>query len=176
MIPNRRALQDQVDSRLAQQSRGCYHDPVRFETKFPLKLLQRRRRSKRLHSNHVARCADVSLPSERRGLLNRDPRLDAGGQHAVPVFLRLVLEDLPRGHGDDTRPDALGEQLGVGLHRKTQLAPPSTQDPLRIPTRRTCEHEAPPRHPPPATPRPPPPPHKHPPSNLDPRLSAPEPQ
>src|SRR5262245_20167422 len=68
---------------------------VRLETKFPLELLERRRRPERVHANHAARPADVALPPERRGLLYRDARCHLWWQDAILILLRLLFEDVP---------------------------------------------------------------------------------
>ena len=78
--------------------------------------LSGRRGAERLHADDAAAPADISLPAESRGLLDRDARRHVGRQHAVPVLLCLVLENIPRRHRDHARADALGEQLLVGLH------------------------------------------------------------
>src|SRR5438034_1311924 len=53
--------------------------------------LQRRGSAERRHPDDVAGAPDVSLPSERRGLLDRDPSLHRGGQHAVPIDRKSVV-------------------------------------------------------------------------------------
>src|SRR5690349_7942585 len=64
-----------ISSPFSQQLfRGRCH-PVRLKTEFSLELLERRRSAKCLHADGLARTADISLPSERGGLLNRDARL-----------------------------------------------------------------------------------------------------
>ena len=45
-------------------------------------------------------------------------RFDARRQNAVPVFLRLVLEDVPGRHRNHARADALGDQFLVRLRRR----------------------------------------------------------
>src|SRR5437667_2023877 len=106
---------------------------VGLEAKLLLQLLERRRRPESLHPDHPAGSADVALPSERGGLLDRDARRHGGRQHAVPILLRLVLEDLPRRHRDDAGADALGDQLVVGFHGKTHLAARGDEYYLGIP-------------------------------------------
>src|SRR5580692_7992669 len=73
---------------------------LRLESEFSLKFLQRRRGSKRRHSDHAALRADISLPSERGTLLDRDPRSDIRRQNGVAVLPGLILEDFPGRHGD----------------------------------------------------------------------------
>ena len=64
-------------------------------------------------SDHLARIAHVLPPAKRRRRLHRYPRFNARWDHAVPVLLRLLVEDLPARHTDDPRPDAsLLQELG----------------------------------------------------------------
>src|SRR4029077_13671202 len=74
----------------------CYHDAVGLEPEFLLQLLQRGGGSERLHADDATRLTNVPLPAERRGLLDPDARPHVGRQYAVPVFLGLVVEDVPR--------------------------------------------------------------------------------
>src|SRR5215472_15872123 len=83
-------------------------DAVRLESEFPLQFLERRRRPEGLHADDLARGADVALPPEGRRLLHGDAGRHRRRQHAVPVRLRLALEQIPRRHRDDTRANALG--------------------------------------------------------------------
>src|SRR5215831_2205933 len=83
-------------------------NPVRLEPEFPLQLFQRRRSSERVHTDHAARSADISLPSKRRSLFNRDPCRHFGWQHAFPVAFWLLFKDLPRRHRDHPRTDTIG--------------------------------------------------------------------
>src|SRR5262249_36136742 len=78
---------------------------TRLEAILLLQLLQRCRGSECLHTNDVARRADVALPSESGSLLHGDAGFHGRGQHAVSVRLRLVVEDLPRRHRNHTRAD-----------------------------------------------------------------------
>ena len=75
-----------------------------------------------LHADEVAGGTDVPIPSQHRCLLDREARLHVRRQHALSVGLRLVLEDVPRGHGDDTRTDPLGYQRFMGLDDQGDLA------------------------------------------------------
>src|SRR5213592_3912233 len=102
--------------------------PVWLETEFPLELLERRRSSESLHPDHMAGSADVSLPSESRGLLDCDARLHVGWQHAVLILLGLVVEDVPGRHRHHSRANALGEQCFVSTHGETDFAPRGDQD------------------------------------------------
>ena len=59
--------------------------------------------------------------------------VDVGRQHAVPIFLCLVLEDIPGRHRDDARADALGEQVLVSIHGKTDFTAGGDEDHLGLP-------------------------------------------
>src|SRR5271165_2577060 len=61
-------------------------------------------------------------------------------QDAVPILSRLVLEEIPGGHRDHTRADALGEQLVVGFHDQTYFAARSDKDQFRVSARDVSEH------------------------------------
>src|SRR6266478_6195162 len=78
----------------AQQLFSCRHNSIRLETKFSLQLLERCRGPESFHPNHAAGSADVSLPSESGCLLDSDPRFHVRWQHAVPILLRLKIEDV----------------------------------------------------------------------------------
>src|SRR5262249_17794419 len=101
---------------------SCSH-LVWLETKFPLELLERRRRPERVHADNTARPADVALPPERRGLLHRDARCHLWRQDGILILLRLLFEDVPGRHRDHARPDALSDELLVGLHSETDFTP-----------------------------------------------------
>src|SRR6516225_7193513 len=116
----------------AQQLPGGRRDAFGHETELLLERLQGRGGPKGPHADGVAGAADVSLPAERGRLFDRQPRLHGGWQHAVPILLRLALEDLPRWHRDDARANALGEQLLVRLNGEAQLATRGDEDQLRI--------------------------------------------
>src|SRR5215510_688790 len=81
---------------------------VGLKAELPLQLLERRRGSESVHSDHMAGGANISLPSKCGGLLYRDARLDAGGQHAVTIRAGLLVEDVPGRHRHHARADALG--------------------------------------------------------------------
>src|SRR5262245_27523647 len=107
--------------RPAQQLFRCRDHSVRLEPKFPLELLERCRRPKRVPADHAARPADVALPPERRGLLHRNARCHMRWEDALLILLRLLLEEVPGWHRDNTRPNALSDEFFVGLHRETDF-------------------------------------------------------
>src|SRR5215470_11994628 len=89
---------------------------IRLEAKVPLELFERRRGPERLHADDSPRCADVTFPSKGRRLLYGDARGHLGWQHAVPVLLSLVIEDVPGRHRDYPRADTLSSELLVGFN------------------------------------------------------------
>src|SRR5438093_1024878 len=99
----------------AQELLGRRDDAFGLEPELLLQRLQGRGGPEGVHADDTARAADVSLPAERRGLLDRHPRLHLGWQDAVAIFLRLPIEDLPRRHRHDARAAALGNQLAGSL-------------------------------------------------------------
>ena len=124
----------------AQQLLRERDDARGLEAELLLERFQRRRRAERAHADDAARAADVPLPPERGGLLDRDARRHAGRQHAVPILLGLALEDLPRRHRHHARADAFGDQLAVRFGGEAQLAARRDEDHLRIAARRIREH------------------------------------
>jgi hypothetical protein len=74
------------------------HDPIRLEPELVLQFFERSGRTERLHTDDATGIADVPLPSKGRRLFDGEARFYARRQNAVPVFLRLVLEDVPRWH------------------------------------------------------------------------------
>src|SRR5580658_2996627 len=120
------------DSASAQELLCNFGHALRLEPEFPLEFLQRRRGPKRGHSDHAALRTDISLPSERGSLLDRDPRSDIRREDAVAVLLGLMLEDFPGGHRDYPGTDPLGEQLFMSIHGDADLAARSDEDNLRI--------------------------------------------
>src|SRR5215207_140730 len=86
---------------------GGRDDLVGLEAELALQLLERCGGAEGLHADDPALVADIALPAQRRCLLDGKPCFHAGQQHFFAIGLRLVLEDVPRRHGDDTRADAL---------------------------------------------------------------------
>src|SRR5215467_10143066 len=105
-----------------------------------LQLLERRRRSERVHANDLPRGAHVALPAESRRLLYCNARRHMRWQHTVPVLLRLVLEDVTRRHRDYARADALREQLLVGLYDQTDFAARGDEEYLGVAAGGVGEH------------------------------------
>src|SRR5712692_6147911 len=77
---------------------GGRHNAFGEESEFFLKRLEGRRGAEGFHADAVAGAADVAVPAERGGLLDRDARRDLRRQHAVAIFLGLPLEQFPGGH------------------------------------------------------------------------------
>src|SRR6516162_8117585 len=105
-------------------------NPLRLKAELALQLLERCRRAEGLHADNAARGTNISVPSQHRSLLDGDARVDAWRQHLITIGLRLVLEDVPRGHGDDAVANPLRRQLFMGLHNKRYLAARRNEDDL----------------------------------------------
>src|SRR6266581_8655495 len=93
-----------------------------------------------MHADDLTGGSNISFPTYRGGLLYRDACLDVGWEDAVPVFFRLVIENLPRRHGDQARADAFSNQRLVRFHRKADFASRRNDDYLRIAARRVSKH------------------------------------
>ena len=85
-----------------------------------------------MHADLGARQADIAVPPEGGGLLDRDAGGDVRRQDLVAVGLVLLLEELPRRHRDHARADALGLQRLVGADAELHLAAGRHQDDLRL--------------------------------------------
>src|SRR5262245_50964655 len=68
---------------------------VRLEPELPLQFLEWRRSPERAHADHLTGGTEIPLPPQSGGLLDGDARRHVRRQHAVPVLLRLLVEDLP---------------------------------------------------------------------------------
>src|SRR5882757_6772699 len=68
---------------------------VGLEAELALQLLERRGGAEGFHADDPAVVADIALPSQRRRLLDGNPRLDGRRQHFLAIGLRLMLEDVP---------------------------------------------------------------------------------
>ena len=62
-------------------------DALGREPELALDLLQWRRGAEGVHADDGPARAHVAVPAERRGLLDRDPGVDRGRQHALAIFL-----------------------------------------------------------------------------------------
>src|SRR5262245_14612413 len=101
---------------------GRRHHVVDGESESLLELLERSGGAERLHAQPGAARARVALPAERRRLLHRHARRDRGRNDAVAVLLRLLLEELPRGHADHAGLHLPGAELLEGGHAQRDLA------------------------------------------------------
>src|SRR5262249_15071234 len=104
------------------------HNPVWLEAELSLEFLERCRGPEGLHATDTARRANVTLPSQGGALFHGDTGLHRGRQYTVPILLRLVLEDVPRGHRDHPRADSLGQELLVSLHRENDFTAGRDED------------------------------------------------
>src|ERR1700760_4552041 len=58
-----------------------FDDVVRREAELRQQALDRRRSAEGVHSNHRTATAHITLPTDHRALLDRDPRVDRVRQH-----------------------------------------------------------------------------------------------
>ncbi len=93
-----------------------------------------------MHADHASGSADIALPAEGRGLLHRYARRHVGRQHAVLIGFALVLEDVPRGHRDHARADAVREELLVRVDAEADLAARGDQDHVGLAAGRIRQH------------------------------------
>ena len=64
-----------------------------------------------IEPNHVSKIADIAMPSLCRPCFHCEARADQRRKHGAAIFLRLRIEQLPAGHGDQTRLNVLLFQL-----------------------------------------------------------------
>src|SRR5258708_39692687 len=119
---------------------------MRIEAELLMELFEGGRRPERLHADDAARVADVALPSQRRGLLDSDAGFDPRRQNALPVFARLVLEDVPRWHRDHARANPLRDEPLMDLNDETDFTPRGDKDHLGISVWSVGEHVGAARH------------------------------
>src|SRR5262249_2724016 len=74
---------------------------VGLESELLHQFLERSRGAKGLHANHATGLANIAIPAEGRGLLNRQAGPHRWRQNTVTIFLRLMIEDFPRRHRND---------------------------------------------------------------------------
>src|SRR5262249_17411824 len=122
------------------------NNSLRLKAKFPLEFLERGGGPKRLHPDDAAKRSDVALPAEGRCLLNGDAQFHRRRQHAVTVLGSLVVEDVPRWHRNNPRPNALEEQRLVGVYSQTHFTAGRNQNDVRISAARISKHIRPARH------------------------------
>src|SRR5262249_34546436 len=101
---------------------GGGHDIVDRKSEVLLQGFQRRRSAEGAQADDTAGRAHIALPAEGRGLLDRDAGANLRRQDAVAVSLRLPLEDVPGGHRDDARADAVGDKLLMCIDGEADLA------------------------------------------------------
>ena len=65
------------------------------EAELLLQIRKRRRSAERVHHDLRAEPADIAVPTERRGLLDCDSRVDVRRQNRVLIRLVLPLEQIP---------------------------------------------------------------------------------
>ena len=112
---------------------GRGDDVLRREAELLLQLLQRRRRAEGLHADPCPVAADVALPAERRGLLDRHARRHRRRQHAVAVLLVLLARTAPT---TACSPRAPRPPPRSAARRRPRTAPPRCR--CRAAARRAC--------------------------------------
>src|ERR1022692_4350802 len=85
---------------------GGGHKAFRFEAVLALQFLERGGRAESLHAENAAVYARVAFPAKRGRLLDGDARRDSGREYALAVLVALLLENVPRRHGDHAGADA----------------------------------------------------------------------
>ncbi len=85
------------------------------------RAFKRGRGAEGVHADLGAGLAGVLLPAEGRGLLDVDPGVDVGRDHALLILLGLVLEEVPGGHADHPGLDPLGLEGLVGPDAELDL-------------------------------------------------------
>ena len=74
---------------------------------FVKQVLERRRGAECVHADLGAGRADIAVPADHRAHLDRHARRDVGRKDTIAIRLVLLLEQLPGGHADDARRNAL---------------------------------------------------------------------
>src|SRR5918999_3791588 len=105
-----------------------FDDMVRLEPKMLGHHLHWCRESEGAHAEDRALRAGELGPAESRSRLDRDPGLDLGWQHAVPVVLGLLVEDLPRREAHHPGADSFLAEPLPGLQAERHLAPGGEQE------------------------------------------------
>ena len=88
---------------------------IRLKAELALQRLERGGGAEGVHADDPSVGSDVPLPTERRALHDRNARTHLWRQHACPVGLRLVFENIPRGI-DTSGADPLSRQGLVGFN------------------------------------------------------------
>ena len=96
---------------------------------------------KSVHPDNAAGMCQRIVPIPKvEALLHRDPSFHVGRQNAVAVRLRLVVENLPRGHRHYARANAFCVQLLMGCDRQANFAARSDDDHFWVSAGSICEH------------------------------------
>ena len=101
--------------------RHCKTEPLE-------QVLERSRRTETAHADPGTCLADVTIPADHRTHLDGDPGGNVGRENAIAVRLVLLLKQLPRGHADDARRNALFLELLVSLDAQGDFAARAYQD------------------------------------------------
>src|SRR3954463_11648211 len=106
---------------LAQERMGARNDVLRCETELLEHRRSRRGGAEALQRDDVSLLADPLPPAQPDSGLDGEASFDVRWEHRVAVVDRLLLEELPTGHRDDPRRDALLLQLLRGLEGDPDL-------------------------------------------------------
>ena len=89
-----------------------------------------------VEANHVAKIADVAMPSLRRSCFHSQPRADRRRKHGASIFLRLRIEQFPTGHGHEARLNILLFQFALRFDDQTHFRSGRDQNDLGPAVRR----------------------------------------
>src|SRR5437870_832563 len=119
-------------------TRGLNHF-VWAEAEFLQYVLQRRRGSKRVHTDYLAMRSNVLRPAKCRRLLYRDSRLYFLREYLLLIFLALPFKDGPGRHADHARLHSFRFQLLISSDAELNLAAAGHQYYLRLAIWRICQ-------------------------------------
>ncbi len=119
---------------------GGGHQIFRFEAVLALQFLERGGRAESFHAENAAVYAGVAFPAKRGRLLDGDARRNGGREYARAVLVALLLENVPRRHGDHARPDAFSQKRVVRIGGENDLAARRYQNDLRLAFGRVRQH------------------------------------
>ena len=75
-----------------------------------------------MHADDTATRTYIGSPSQHRSLLDGEAGCHRWRQHLIPIGLRLLLENVPGRHRDDTRPNPPRCQCFLGLDDQGHFA------------------------------------------------------
>ena len=116
------------------------HDVLGLEPEVFRHDFHRRGEPEGAHSQDVTGGSGELGPAESRSGFDRHPSRDLRRQHAIAVFLRLLVEDLPRGQAYYPGKDPLGLEPLVGREAERHLASGREQEHIGLPRRRVGQY------------------------------------